>query len=101
MRLLIADDEEATSTYSEALQAHVTLAELYEQKSESLREQLNEDYELFDLSEDEIAEFDSILQAEADKEASEFMATLNANQADEAEEVEVVEEEEEEEEIAA
>ena len=93
----VADDEEATSTYSEALQAHVTLAELYEQKSESLREQLNEDYELFDLSEDEIAEFDSILQAEADKEASEFMATLNANQADEAEEVEVVEEEEEEE----
>lgn len=95
-----ADENETSAMYSEALQSHVTLAELYEQKSETLRAQINENYEAFGLSEDEIAEFDSILQAEADKKASEFLATLNANQAENKDE-EVVEEEKEEEELAA
>ena len=78
-----AEDEESSIAYSSELQTHISLAELYEQKSELIREQINQNYEAFGLNEDEIAEFDATLQAEADKNASEFLASLNADKADE------------------
>lgn len=88
--------EDSGSSYSAELQIHADLATTYEEQVQALRERIDQGYELFELEEEEMADFDDTLKAEADKNANEFLATLNANQAEEEDQAEETPEDEEE-----
>ena len=91
-----AGEEGSQSAYSAELQIHADLATVYEEQVQALRERIDQGYELFELEEEEMADFDDTLKAEADKNANEFLATLNANQAEEEDQTEESPEDEEE-----
>ena len=91
-----AGEEGSQSAYSAELQIHADLATTYEEQVQALRERIDQGYELFELEEEEMADFDDTLKAEADKNANEFLATLNANQAEDEDQAEETPEDEEE-----
>ena len=88
--------EDSGSSYSAELQIHADLATTYEEQVQALRERIDQGYELFELEEEEMADFDDTLKAEADKNANEFLATLNANQTEDEDQTEESPEDEEE-----
>ena len=79
------DTEEAAM--SEELQMHADKVEIYEQRVEALRKEIGAEQEKFDLSEEELEAFNATLKAEAEKNAADFLASL-----DDITEEEVIEE---------
>lgn len=89
-----ADADSENPVFSDAVNMHEALANMYEQQSEALREKLNSGYEKFDLSEEELEEFDATLKAEAERNAENFLSSLEPAEEDgEAEEADPAAEE--------
>lgn len=83
--------DSSSTIFSDAANMHEALANMYQEQSEALREKLNAGYEKFDLTEEELSEFDAALQAEADKNAAEFISSLSPAEEEDGETTETPE----------